>query len=446
MHRVRILSGLLASILILSACGGSDPATSGDVDASNGGAPADSPEDDSAVLRFAIWAPGPIAEMYKKQADEFAAADPRVDKVEILVEPFDRYHDVINVQLSSGEPPDLFWLAAGAGVQYVDAGVLLDLKPVMEEHDVELSDFPEQSLERWSSDGAVYGIPYVATPNVMFANLDAFAAAGLPDPNETYESGDWTWEYVQSAAKKIVDTGAARYGFSFHPAMHDIGAASIILEDIFAPYGATPWDESGKECRFDSPEMIDAVTVVHEMMYQDQSHPQPGTIADFPSGDVGMMLNRPRMAYDAKLADVAFDWTVLPVPSGPAGFRPGVGHSGLGVFKDSPHADIAADLAVELTSAESLTEMSSLLPPGRVSLQSVDVLAPVNALLTPQQIEESIIGAIDSEDASWTYTHQNWPAVSRAMDNAFDQFVFDPEANVPEAMSSVCDAIDALLG
>lgn len=406
-------------------------------------------QESGIVLRLSKWAQGGfIDENYQRFADEFVAMHPEIERIEFEFQPFVRYHDVLNVQLAAGDPPDLGWLNALYFPSYVQGGHLVEIgETLRSSEDYEFEDINQRSLDIYSdgsySDGdPLYGIPWTNSTNVMFVNLDMFEAAGLPNPEEAVANDEWTWEYVQQAAKQIVDSGAGRYGFVFG---NDLSANGWrILEDIFAPYGALPWSEDGTTCLFNSPEAIEAVSLVHRMMYEDGSHPEPGTPADFFAGDVAMMLGRPLRA--ASLEGAPYDWTIVRQPSGPAGYHPTIGHASLVVFAAGEHADLATELVAYITNRENSIVMGNNNPSPRVSTQTLELLASANPILTAAQIENAILPTLMSPEASWGYSHRFYGPVESNAQLVFDGEIWRADADVATALNNVCANIQPLLG
>lgn len=398
---------------------------------------------DEQELTFTLWAyEGDIAAAY----DEFIAAfEEQHPGVTITVEaqPFAQYHDTINVKLAGGDPPDIAWIAYNLAPTYIDAGALLDLRPILESLEgYDFDDLRPSSLEPWSVGDAIYGIPFTNSTNVMYYNKDVFEAAGLPDPDEMVANGEWTWENVREVAKQIVDSGAARYGYVFGNNIYNNGWR--ILEDIWAPYGAGPWSEDGTECRFDDPETVEATQLVWDMVYTDGSHPEPGVDANFFAGDVGMGLYRPSQA--SLLPDVTFEWGIAPQPSGPLGYIPSAATNGITVFAGGDDPELAAEFLALTTNPEGARRNSQSFPSARASMQTMDVLGPANPILSEEDIETTVLAAIAHPDASWGYNHTNWGPLFTDAQRIFDGDIWRPDADVAAALAQVCAEIEPLLG
>jgi multiple sugar transport system substrate-binding protein len=397
-------------------------------------------------LTFSLWAyDGDIKTAYDEFIAAFEEAHPGV-KITVESQPFARYHDVINVKLAGNDPPDVAHIAFNLAPAYIDAGALVDLKPLLE--DLEGYDFAglrPSSLEPWTKDGAVYGIPFTNSTNVMYYNKDIFEAAGIPTPDEMLANGEWTWENMAAAAKTIVDSGAGRYGMVFGNNIY--GNGWRILEDIWAPYGAGPWSEDGKTCRFNAPETVEATQLVWDMVFTDKSHPEPGVDADFFAGDIGMGLYRPSQAN--RLVDpepVPFEWGIAPQPSGPLGYIPSAATNGITVFAGSENPELAAEFLAFTTNVENAKRMSRNFPAAREALQTLEVLSEANPVISAEDIETTILAAITHPDASWGYTHPFWGPLQTNAQRVFDGSVWVADADVAAALDTVCSDISGLLG
>ena len=86
----------------------------------------------------------------------------------------------------------------------------------------------------------------------MYYNKTMFEQAGLPDPYELQVAGEWTWDAMLDAAKKLT-TGDV-YGLSADPMV--ISEYSIFSND------AQFIDETTGELLIDSPNAIEALEFV----------------------------------------------------------------------------------------------------------------------------------------------------------------------------------------
>lgn len=75
--------------------------------------------------------------------------------------------------------------------------------------DIDWNDYIPAILGYYSHEGNLYSLPFNASSPVFFYNKDIFAAAGL-DP----EKPPTTWQEVEEYSRKIMESGAAKYGFT----------------------------------------------------------------------------------------------------------------------------------------------------------------------------------------------------------------------------------------
>src|SRR5690606_14626029 len=106
-------------------------------------------------------------------------------------------------------------------------------------------------------------------------------------------------------------------------------------------FGATPWTDGARTCAMNSPEMNDAMTFFHEMVFTDRSHPLPGQEADFWAGQAG--ATNVFISSANLLRDATFEWDFVPMPAGPAGQVPSLGQSAMVVYKNGNHPQQAAE-------------------------------------------------------------------------------------------------------
>lgn len=185
------LATVLLSGLVLGACGnGSDgEAGSGDV-----------------TITYSIWdkiqQPGMEA-----IAEAFEADNPGID-VKVEVTPWDQYWTKLEAGAKGDSMPDVFWMHSNEIAKYATGGVLMDLSETYANSEVtSLDHFPEELVELYSADDAVYGIPKDYDTIGLWYNKTLFDAAGVAYPNET-----WTWDTMLEAAQKLNDPDNGVYG------------------------------------------------------------------------------------------------------------------------------------------------------------------------------------------------------------------------------------------
>lgn len=464
--RVRKLAGILMVLaLIVGACtdGGSAETTEGGGDTdttavSDTTAEADgSAEDttttqpetddrDNVELTFTMWAAGPTQEAWQALADGYVEVDPRVSNVTFEFVPFPRYHDVLNVRLSSGEVQNGGWLLVHLAPQYIKADVLTEMEPVFSEFEgYEFDQIVEPARTQWQdADGSgLYAYPFAQSPQVLFYNRDAFAEAGVPTPQELLDQGNWTYETLRETARLMQESGTVDRGFIYQVDFFSEALGWRNLDPIYSAYQGRPWSEDGTTCEFDSAEMIQAFQLVHDMIFVDGSMRGPGE--SNPSfwagqGAMGMYHNA---AAQAQAEGADFGYGMVPQPSGPDGWFPSANTSGIVVFKDAPNADIASEFLAWLTKPDNATELAKF-----HSSPRVEILEP--SLFTEGleiSEEEAQAAIIDTLEVAWRGpAHENWAALDREVNRIMGAEMWTADAEVAAVMDNVCNAIDALLG
>lgn len=400
-------------------------------------------EDDGrrAELTFMNWYYGPgDEESYDAIIANYQATDPRLERVIIEVQPFERYNDVMNVKMSGGNPPDIAWIDLSVARALVESGRLRDLRPTLESLEGwDLDDFTPASLTTWSNDGGLYALPFTNATNSVFYNVEAFRNAGLPTPEEMIANGDWTWENVRDVAKQLVETDSSRYGFTLANDIYINGWNQLI--EVWEPYGGGPWSDDGTMCTFDAPETVEATQLIHDMIYVDKSYPEPGVDVNFATGDIGMALTRP----DLDMTPVEFEWGVVSQPDGPLGYVPSVAQNGMAVF-DGPNADIAELLVASMLSKENMLEYPVFPPGNRVSLHTPELLLESIPAMTAEQVEGTVVKAFESPDQVLEYNHPNFGPIWTTAQRIFDGEMWREDADVAAVLGTVCTEIQDMLG
>jgi multiple sugar transport system substrate-binding protein len=209
-----------------------------------------------------------LVEAELKAAEDFNASHPGIHLQ------FEGYiyaaaRDALSVQLGSGAGPDV---VGPLGIEGAEAfhGQWLDLQPYIDKAGIDMSQFPENTVDLYNAGGeGQLGIPYAIYPSVLFYKAGMFKEAGLNEPphewNSEYTMPDGTkrpWDYdtVREIAKILtVDENgkdATEDGFDpakiaqwgFEPQRDDIrqtgayfGAGSFLAGDGKTVQIPEPW-------------------------------------------------------------------------------------------------------------------------------------------------------------------------------------------------------------
>ena len=145
----------------------------------------------------------------------------------------------------------------------------------------------------------------------MFYNKTMFEQAGLPDPYELQEAGEWTWTAMLEAAKKL--TTDKQFGLSGDP--------NLLAEYSIATNDAKVLDTDTGELALDSPNAMEGIEFMAALINEHKVvKPNEGSTWDdprqyFSEGLVGMTQGWVWEA-EARL-DAPFDWGYVFWPKGP---------------------------------------------------------------------------------------------------------------------------------
>lgn len=388
-------------------------------------------------LRFTVWTGNEgHLEMLNGIAEGFRESHPDVT-VRFETIPAGDYTQKLTFQLAGGNAPDLGWMFEDSIPAFIAAGVVEDMGPALRETEgYDLEDFSDPAMALWREGDAVYGIPFSTSPFMVFYNKDMFEAAGLEDPLALAEKGAWTMEAFREAAKALTEANDA-WGFEFKDGE---GYDSRIMHAIMPPiraYGGEAWQAG--DCGFDDPEAVEAVSVLHEMIFEDRSVVPPGEQGDFFSGSAAMTVNQ--ISRASRMTEAGFDWGIAPLPTGPAGAAPIIGQAGISVFSESENKELAIEFAAYMTNAENVAVMAQFFPPARASVLDSAVFVDANKLIPAEQMAH-VSAAI--KQGSVLPSHQNAPKILAAMKPRFDA-LFRADADVPAALKAVCASIQGAL-
>jgi multiple sugar transport system substrate-binding protein len=215
-----MLSLILITALLLTACAGVAPS------ASTPGQPAAGAG--KVEIKLATWAGVDEANELQAIVDELNAAS---DTYTIVQESSPaEYWTKLQTTVAGGTAAELMWMDQDHLPDFAQKGALLDITELVARDDhpaANLDDYFAAPLERYMYEGSMFGLPWIAMPVMLYANLDALEAAGL---NEA-DVNDWTWDDFKAACVAMTmdnngntpdspdfdPTAVSQYGFSIVP-------------------------------------------------------------------------------------------------------------------------------------------------------------------------------------------------------------------------------------
>jgi raffinose/stachyose/melibiose transport system substrate-binding protein len=110
----------------------------------------------------------------------------------------------LKAEMAAGNPPDIFEVFGGSDLNlYVKAGRMLDLTPILDELGIKDKFL---SLDEFTVDGKVYGLPFSGYSEGIFYNKKIFSELGISVPK--------TWEELLKAADAIKAKGKTPFALA----------------------------------------------------------------------------------------------------------------------------------------------------------------------------------------------------------------------------------------
>ncbi|AXH34943.1 sugar ABC transporter substrate-binding protein [Humibacter sp. BT305] len=252
----------------------------------------------------------------KEIVDSWNADHPDI-QVNLTQGSWDNVHDQLVTQFQGGTAPDIIHDESSDIMGFANQGYLADLSPYLSD-DVKNAVSDDVWDTVTTSDGKIVAAPTLLQTYVVFANKDAFAAAGVDLP-----SGDQlTWDDLAADAKKLTANGNYGVGWGLKQPTAAVMNTSLGFDGTFFDVkddGSATIDVGDDELAV--PEAI------HSMAYDDSSL-DPVTLTQsgsdvlpgFLGGKYAMYIGGNFLAQQiGESAPAGFNWTVLPPLAGSAG-------------------------------------------------------------------------------------------------------------------------------
>src|SRR5918994_4584160 len=195
--------------------------------------------------------------------DEIVAAwneaNPDV-QVEIRQGSWDNVNDELVTQFAGGSAPDVIHFESAALGQFAQQGYLADLSGLLSEETMSAV-----SEDVWGTvttpDGAIIAAPTLMQSYVVFANLDAFEAAGVEVP--TGES--MSWDDFQALAASLTTEDQAGLGWGLR-------SPTATVMNLSLGFGGDFFSVDGEDVTFEAGAAeMEVPSRIHAMAYEDGS-------------------------------------------------------------------------------------------------------------------------------------------------------------------------------
>jgi multiple sugar transport system substrate-binding protein len=362
-------------------------------------------------------------------------------EVDLQVQPWGQYWDVLKTNAASGELPDVFTMSQDRFFFYADNDAILDLQPYWDAFGVDTTVWGSGLVDpyRWTEAGDLYAAPVNWDTIAIYYNKDLFDSAQL-----AYPTADWTWDDFADMAAALTDPDNDVYGAAVYSEFQ-AGYPNWI-----ASTGETPIiDAERTECMLDNPGNLEALNFLkglYDEGYMPSVSVMGGASADdsfnfWASGKVAMITGGSWKLTQA-LEEVPFAWDVVQLPKNPASGRSRSILHAVGYVASSrtENPDLAANLILFLASDE-----------GQKFFAEGGNVAPANPSPAIQQLWIDSFGETDVNIQTFVDATVDSQGVT-VFDEIWDPInteivlnIFDLDVSVEDAVATACEAIQPYL-
>ncbi|WP_128101018.1 ABC transporter substrate-binding protein [Paenibacillus sp. DCT19] len=284
---------------------------------------ADVPNLNGRVIKVAAWwdlKPAGETASDKARLDKIAEVEKKYNvTIEFVNVPFEEYMNKFTTTALAGEPfADIVQMEYKSALPAVLKGQLLPISEfTTSENNINqeanlMTRFPSIAGNDYAFDSPTsigLGLHY---------NRDLFKKLSLPDPQELYNNGEWTWDKFMELAKQATkdtdnDGKIDVYGYS--------GWVIDALRHFTAANGGTIVDDGNSKEGLSDPKTIEAAEFI-KRLYNVENVVKVKTgdktnweeSNTFKDGDVALFT-----AAEWQLGDLTFAAGVVPIPNGPQG-------------------------------------------------------------------------------------------------------------------------------
>lgn len=210
LHRLRMVSCLLALALIAAACGSGDagpqaggaddepPADAGTAPAGNGGTEGEPAAGGEQIeLRFSWWGSDVRHEITQEVIDRFEQEHPNITITGEFTG-WAEYWDRLATTVAGGDAPDIIQHEIRYLREYAERGALLDLSQYVPDV-LRTENLDQEVLPTGEIDGALYGLPSGVNAYTIVADPQVFEEAGVELPDDS----SWSWDDFMTVAEDI---------------------------------------------------------------------------------------------------------------------------------------------------------------------------------------------------------------------------------------------------
>ena len=377
------------------------------------------------------------------------------DEIELVIEIVDNdvAYDTLATQIAAGNAPDI---VGPVGIRGRDSfkGAWMDLAPLIEANDYDLSDFDPNLVQFYQvQEEGQLGIPFAIYPSFVIYNKDLFDEAGAPYPPASYgesyvdvngEEKPWNIDTLTELAmflsvdangndatmaefdpENIVQFGWMNQWTDPRGIGTFFGAGSLVGPDGNAQVPAE-WEAAWKW--------------TYDGWWEDWFIPNgayggadflQGPGGPFSSGNMAMIHMHLWYVAPWALGDVPFDWGLAATPAYEGTVTSKMHADTFGILKGSDQSDAAFQVLTYMLSEEHASELLSIYGgmPARLSLQGDYFEQYEEANFPDKDINWDVV--VDSMAYADKPNHESWMPSFQETTDRYNEF-WNKLANTPD--------------
>lgn len=244
----------MAMSLSMAACGSGTPASSSAASSASSAAPgsgaaSETPKASGQNIEIRLasrWGgEETLSTYFRSKIEEFNAQKNGITIVADHVTDEQQYLDKLASQIGAGTQPEIFIEYGGTRIKdYVESGILLDLKPYLDA-DPAWRDSFLPLFDKWQFEGGTYGVPVMLYAIVLYSNEDVLKTNGLEVPK--------TFEELEKACETLVSKGITPFMLG---EQSNFRAGHFLNNIAYKTYGEEITTKlAERSMKYDSPEM-----------------------------------------------------------------------------------------------------------------------------------------------------------------------------------------------
>jgi alpha-1,4-digalacturonate transport system substrate-binding protein len=394
-------------------------------------------------LRMTWYDDGNEGEVLRDLLDRFEAENPDI-RVVVDTVAYTVIQEQLPLQVQAGEGPDMARITTFPAY----AGHYLDISPYVEDPEYWYNSFPELALGAFrdaDDTTSIGGFPTQFTVTGPFINRTLFEQAGIEVPSDTND--EVTWEEWTEVTRQVAEATETPYAIGIDRSGHRVAGPAL-------SQGAVFFDDEGN-VTIDTPgfrdfaEILigwhaDGITPAEVWVGSGGSYAAAAEF--FINGQLVMYMSGSWQIqrFSNDIGD-AFDWEVVPNPTGPGGSTGMPGGAAIVAFADTEHPEEVARVMDYLASEDVIREFSerTLFIPGHLNLGELDFDTDLPAA---QQALAAFTAEIPkfSEQAYQLQFHPQNPVIFNEIRDRITQ-VITGELTLDDAIARIQQAVDDAL-